>query len=286
MKSRLLIALLSLGLGLNTVLLIVTVRKLEHVERQVSLERPSPAESPPEPTDDENPEGERGGPPMLFGLPRVDPEALDLTPEQHEQIRRLRAEWKEEEGERFRKSMERRREIPDLFEAHEDAKSRLAAVLALYKQYQEILTPEQQERFKELIREQQREHRSHWERFRERDSRRGRRNDDSDSRSRGRGRDSGRDDDPSTTDDHSGRRDRYREERMRNESEIGGPRGIDPRRLERFREERQRRQTLQNEISIPEVNPPEDEFPPAAPPARQPPEPGRSGNAFSSDELP
>lgn len=195
MKSRLLIALLSLGLGLNTALLVVTVVKLERVERRVV-----------EAASGEGKEEGRGGPSMLFGLPRVDPKELNLSPEQHEKIRRLRAQWKAEEAERRREFIERRQAIPELFEseeismerlaplldqAHEDARARLAAVVRLYNQYQEILTPEQQQDFKRMIREQRERHRERWERFKE------------------------------------------RRERRRGD--------IDPRRLERFREERLRR---------------------------------------------
>lgn len=223
MKSRLLIALLSLGLGLNTALLVVTVVKLERMERRIETR---PEGIPPESDED------GGGRSMLFGLPHIDPEELDLTPEQHEKIRRLREAWKEEETERRREFIERRQAIPRLFEneevsmerlaplvdqAHQDAKARLAAVVRLYNEYQAILTPEQQARFKELIREQRERHRERWERFKDRDHRR-------------RGGD----------DDRSGRRRGDRRERRRGETEFNPAVDIDPERLERFPEERRR----------------------------------------------
>lgn len=250
MKSRLLIALLSLGLGLNTALLVVTLAKLEHMERRMPIE-----------SGEEKEERHRAAG-MLFGLPRVDPEELDLTPEQHERVRQLREQWNKEETERRREFIERRQAIPELFEneevsmerlaplidqAHEDARARLAAVVRLYNEYQEILTPEQQARFKQLVREQRERHRDRWERFKERDHRR-------------RGGD----------DDRHGWRGGDRRERWRDETGFNRETDIDPARLERFREERRRRMELREGATsapLPEAAPPtQGEAPPPSPP--------------------
>jgi hypothetical protein len=158
MKSRLLIALLSLTLALNTVLLAATLMKVERLERRISW-RQGPA----------TPEAER----LPIALPRIDPERLGLSPEQQEKIREIRSQWYREEGERRRQSVERREKIPHIFErdqvklehilpmldaAHRESRERVEMLVRLYDRYLEVLTPEQQEEFKRMIREKERRH--------------------------------------------------------------------------------------------------------------------------------
>jgi hypothetical protein len=157
MKSSLLIGLLSFGLGLNTALLVVTVVKTERIEKRlVTRELDRVPEKP-----------------MLFGLPEVDPERLGLSEAQQQEVEALREQWKQEEHERRQASLDRRESIPDFFEnddvtmaqllpfldqAHEESKARLEALLRFYRAYQEILTPEQRESFRQMIREQKERH--------------------------------------------------------------------------------------------------------------------------------
>jgi hypothetical protein len=158
MRSRLLIALLSLTLALNTVLLAATLIKVERLERRMDWRHTAVGAS-----------GDR----LLIGLPRIDAERLGLSPEQQEQIREIRSQWFREEGEHRRRSARRHEDIPRIFDqdevrlervlpmldaAHQDSRRRVEAMIRLYDRYMEVLTPAQQEEFKRMIRERERRH--------------------------------------------------------------------------------------------------------------------------------
>lgn len=165
MKSRLLTAILSFALGLNTVLLVIAVVKLERLERRQDR-RQEPEEARGAPS-----RGPREGDSMLAGLPRINPEQLGLSEDQSRAVRQLRQTWQKEEEVRRERAQTRRQQIPKVYEseqvriealmplldqAHEDAKERLQSLVKLYTAYQEILTPEQEAKFRELVRERSR----------------------------------------------------------------------------------------------------------------------------------
>lgn len=173
MKSPLLIGLLSFAIGLNTALLAVTVVKVNRLEDRLALQSAG-REARAESEGAEAGGGERGPEKfMLWGLPQVDPDRLGLSEPQRQQVKDLKEAWKQDELERRQALLERRDQMPDLFEndevtmedllpfldqAHEESKARMEALLRSYRAYQEILTPEQQAQFKVMIREQKERH--------------------------------------------------------------------------------------------------------------------------------
>lgn len=158
MNSKLLTAFLAFLMGLNTALLIVILIRIERqpVQQQfgagIAMARPSAAA-------------------QMISLPSLEDEALALSGPQRNKIARIKERWAREEQARRMRAAERMGRMPEVLmgddltleavqplmdQAQEDSRKRMETMMSLFREFQEVLTPEQQRLFRQMFRERHR----------------------------------------------------------------------------------------------------------------------------------
>lgn len=158
MNSKLLTAFLSFLMGLNTALLIVILIRIEQQPAEqrfgagIAMAVPSAAA-------------------QMISLPSFEDEALALSGSQRNKIARIKERWAREERGRRMRAEERMGRMPEVLmgddltleavqplmdQAHDDSRERMETMMSLFREFQEVLTPEQQQLFRQMLRERHR----------------------------------------------------------------------------------------------------------------------------------